>query len=282
MEVIGSPVEMSAWSDRVRASGKRICLVPTMGFFHEGHLALMRKAGEIGDKVVVSLFVNPMQFGAHEDLDRYPRAFARDCELAGQHNVSVMFAPSPDAVYPKGFQTRVEVEGLTGTLCGRSRPGHFAGVTTVVVKLFHMVKPHSAVFGEKDFQQLAVIKRMTIDLNLEVEIVSHPIVREKDGLAMSSRNSYLNAEERRRALCLHQALQLARGRVAAGERNASLLCVEVQQYIAGCAGAEIDYVAIVDSETLVSCDEITDQSLLALAVKIGRTRLIDNTHLLVS
>lgn len=279
MEIIYSPGVMAAWADRVRAEARTICLVPTMGFFHEGHLALMRRAGEIADAVVVSLFVNPMQFGVGEDLARYPRAFERDAELAAATGVAVLFAPTAEEVYPEGFRTRVSVGGLTETLCGLSRPGHFDGVTTVVAKLFHMVKPHLAVFGAKDFQQLAVIKKMVTDLNWDVGIVAHPIVREKDGLAMSSRNTYLSGEEREKALCLYRSLQLAGERVAAGESNAARLREEIHQYLTAYGDVHVDYVAIVDAETLASCDEITDRSLLALAVKIGRTRLIDNTLL---
>ncbi|TFG35307.1 MAG: pantoate--beta-alanine ligase [Desulfobacterales bacterium] len=279
MEIICSPGVMAAWADRVRAEGGTICLASTMGFFHEGHLALMRRAGEIADEVVVSLFVNPMQFGVGEDLARYPRAFERDAELAAAAGVAVLFAPAAGEVYPEGFRTRLSVGGLTETLCGLSRPGHFDGVTTVVAKLFHMVKPHLAVFGAKDFQQLAVIKKMVTDLNWDVGIVAHPIVREKDGLAMSSRNIYLSGEEREKALCLYRSLQLAGERVAAGERNAARLREEIHQYITAYGDVHVDYVAIVDAETLASCDQITDRSLLALAVKIGRTRLIDNTLL---
>lgn len=279
MDVIRSPGAMSSWADAMRGKGRTIALVPTMGFFHEGHLALMRKGAEIADEVVVSLFVNPMQFGPGEDLGRYPRAFGRDAELAGNAGVAVLFVPAPEDVYPRGFATRVEVDGLTETLCGASRPGHFAGVTTVVAKLFHMVKPHCAVFGEKDFQQLAVIKKMVADLNWDVKIVPHPIVREKDGLAMSSRNTYLDPEERDRALCLSRSLRLAAKKVAAGESDAVRLREEVITYLTDCGKISIDYVAVVDSETLQPCEVITEKSLLALAVKIGRTRLIDNTLL---
>ncbi|MBU4261266.1 MAG: pantoate--beta-alanine ligase [Proteobacteria bacterium] len=279
MEIISSPGVMAAWADKVRLGGRTICLVPTMGFFHDGHHALMRRAGEIADEVVVSLFVNPMQFGVGEDLARYPRAFERDTELAAATGVAVLFAPTPEDVYPEGFRTTVSVSGLTETLCGLSRPGHFDGVTTVVAKLFHIVKPHLAVFGAKDFQQLAVIRKMVADLNWDVNIIAHPIVREKDGLAMSSRNTYLSAAEREKALCLSRSLQLARKRVAAGEKDAAGLRDEIQQYITSQGDVDVDYVAIVDAETLASCEAITDRSLLALAVKIGRTRLIDNTLL---
>ena len=282
MEIIRSPHEMTAWSDRIRAAGKKISLVPTMGFFHEGHLALMRRGGQVGDEVVVSLFVNPMQFGPGEDLDRYPSAFERDCDLARENGVSVMFAPLADDVYPAGFQTRVEVNALTDTLCGASRPGHFAGVTTVVAKLFHMVKPHYAIFGKKDFQQLAVINKMVVDLNWDVEIIGHPIVREEDGLAMSSRNSYLDEQERRQALCLNRSLDFARQAVEKGERDALKLMDEVTEFLLKSGNVQIDYVSIVDSENLTNSKNITEKSLLALAVKIGRTRLIDNTLLMGS
>ncbi|MCK9296258.1 MAG: pantoate--beta-alanine ligase, partial [Desulfobulbaceae bacterium] len=279
METICSPGVMAAWADQVRRAGRTICLVPTMGFFHEGHLALMRRAGEIAGEVVVSLFVNPMQFGPSEDLSSYPRAFERDAELAAAAGAAVLFAPAADEVYPEGFRTTVSVSGLTETLCGRSRPGHFDGVTTVVAKLFHLVKPHFAVFGAKDFQQLAVIRKMVSDLNWDVNIIGHPIVREKDGLAMSSRNTYLSPAEREKALCLSRSLQLAGERVAAGEKDPARLRNEIWQYITSYGEVDVDYVAIVDAETLAPCDTITDKSLLALAVKIGRTRLIDNTLL---
>ena len=279
MEIIDSPRAMTAWSDRTRAAGRTICLVPTMGFLHDGHLALMRRAREIAGKVVVSLFVNPMQFGPGEDLARYPRAFERDAELVGAEGAAVLFAPKAEEMYPAGFQTRVAVAGLTDTLCGLSRPGHFDGVTTVVAKLFHLVNPHLAVFGQKDFQQLAIIKKMVIDLNWEVGIIAHPIVREPDGLAMSSRNTYLEPAERRKALCLYNSLQFGRKMVADGERDASRLREAVQQYIVSYGDVDVDYVAVVDAETLADCHTIAERSLLALAVKIGRTRLIDNALL---
>jgi pantoate--beta-alanine ligase len=279
MEIINAPGAMTAWAEAIRAAGRTIALVPTMGFFHAGHLALMRRARETGGEVVVSLFVNPMQFGPTEDLDRYPRALARDAELAAAEGAAVLFAPAAEEMYPAGFRTRVAVAGLTETLCGRSRPGHFDGVTTVVAKLFHLVKPHVAVFGQKDFQQLAVIKKMVIDLNWDVEIVAHPIVREPDGLAMSSRNTYLEPAERQKALCLYKALQLGGKMVAGGERDAGRLREAVYQYIVAAGGVEVDYVEVVDAQTLAGCRTIGAHCLLALAVKVGRTRLIDNALL---
>lgn len=279
MEILRSPLDMTAWSAKTRALGKTICLVPTMGYFHEGHLSLMRKAGELASEVVVSLFVNPMQFGANEDLDSYPSAFERDADMAEKNGAAVLFSPLADDVYPAGFQTRVEVGGLTDCLCGASRPGHFTGVTTVVAKLFHMVNPHFAIFGEKDFQQLAVIRKMVVDLNFNVEIVGYPIVREDDGLAMSSRNSYLDINERQQALCLSKSLYMAQEMVAQGERNAGKVRDEVILFLSGYKDARVDYVSIVDSDTLAASSDINEKTLLALAVRIGRTRLIDNGFL---
>lgn len=280
MEIIESPGEMTAWAEGVRSRGERIALVPTMGYFHEGHLALMRRGAALADRLVVSLFVNPIQFGPNEDLNRYPRAFARDREAAAGQGAAVLFAPRAEDVYPSGFASRVAVEGLTDTLCGASRPGHFTGVTTVVTKLFHMVAPHVAVFGEKDFQQLAVIRRMVADLNFPVEVIGHPIVREADGLAMSSRNSYLDPEERRRALCLYRSLVMAAAMVAGGERKSAAVETAVKEKISSLKEVSIDYVSIVDAKTLAPSPEVNPDSLLALAVKVGRTRLIDNCLLM--
>lgn len=279
MEKITSPAAMTAWADSRRAEGKKICLVPTMGFFHEGHLSLMRKGAKIADEVVVSLFVNPIQFAPGEDLDSYPRAFEQDAGLAEKNGAVVLFAPEVASVYPEGFCSRVEVDGITDQLCGASRPGHFSGVTTIVAKLFNMVKPHSAVFGEKDFQQLAVIRRMASDLNFDVEIIGYPIVREPDGLAMSSRNSYLSDQQREHALCLSQSMQVARQKVAEGEKNAAGLQEQIRNFILEFGEVTIDYVSIVNCRTLEFEAEISSDSLLALAVKIGKTRLIDNTLL---
>ena len=236
MKIIRSPQEMTAWSKEQAVAGKTIGFVPTMGFFHEGHLALMRRAGELADQVVVSLFVNPTQFGPKEDLAAYPRDFERDRELAAGVGVDVIFAPEAGDMYPPGASTTVIVgDELTGQLCGASRPGHFAGVATVVTKLFNIVRPDLAVFGEKDFQQLAVIRRMTADLNLGVEIIGHPIVREQDGLAMSSRNAYLTPAQRPAALSLVQSLHRAREMAANGETDRAIAA-----YIASriCRGLE--------------------------------------------
>jgi pantoate--beta-alanine ligase len=249
-----------------------------MGFFHEGHLRLMRKAREKAERTVVSLFVNPIQFGANEDLGRYPRDFARDCQLAEGEGVDVLFAPEAQAMYPPEASTRVIVSGLTDGLCGASRPGHFAGVTTVVAKLFHIIKPHCAVFGRKDFQQLAVVERMVADLNWDVEIIGHPIVREPDGLAMSSRNTYLSAPERQAALCLFRAIGHARRRVRTGLVEAKVLLLEVEELLLQEA-VTIEYVNLVDQATLQPQTMLRKGAVLAMAIKVGATRLIDNDNL---
>ena len=278
MEIIRTPVEMTAWANKVLADGQTIGLVPTMGFFHEGHLRLMRKAREKADRTVVSLFVNPIQFGANEDLGRYPRDFSRDSQLADAEGVDVLFAPEVQAMYPPEASTRVIVSGVTEGLCGASRPGHFAGVTTVVAKLFHIVKPHCAVFGRKDFQQLAVIERMVADLNWDVEIIGHPIVREPDGLAMSSRNIYLSAQERQAALCLFRAIGHARRRVRTGLVEAKVLLLEVEALLQQEA-VGIEYVNLVDQATLRPQVVLQKGAVLAMAIKVGATRLIDNDNL---
>jgi pantoate--beta-alanine ligase len=278
MEIIRTPAEMKAWANRTLAAGQTIGLVPTMGFFHEGHLRLMRKAGEKAERTVVSLFVNPIQFGANEDLGRYPRDFSRDCQLAQTEGVDILFAPEPHEMYPPEASTRVIVSGLTDVLCGASRPGHFAGVTTVVAKLFHLIKPHCAVFGRKDFQQLAVIERMVADLNWDVEIIGHPIVREADGLAMSSRNVYLSAPERQAALCLFRAIGHARRRVRTGLLETTVLLREVEELLEQ-AAVTIEYVSLVDQATLRPQAVLHKGAVLALAIKVGATRLIDNDNL---
>ncbi|CAK8716901.1 pantoate--beta-alanine ligase [Candidatus Electrothrix laxa] len=278
MKIIRDPQKMTAWSKEQTVAGKTIGFVPTMGFFHEGHLALMRRAGELADQVVVSLFVNPTQFGPQEDLAAYPRDFARDQELAASVGVDVIFAPEPEDMYPNGFNTTVTVgEELTDRLCGAARPRHFAGVATVVSKLFNIVRPDLAVFGEKDFQQLAVIRRMTEDLNLGVAIIGHPIIREQDGLAMSSRNTYLQEAEREAALSLSRALAMARTMAADGELHAESLAAALQEFILSFSGTDLDYISFVDQFTLQSVAEVNKDTVLALAVQInGRVRLIDN------
>lgn len=284
MDIINTPQEMYAWSRDRAISGKCVGLVPTMGYFHEGHLSLMRRAGTLCDQVVVSLFVNPTQFGPNEDLDRYPRDFERDMDMVRQEKVAAVFAPTPQLMYPQGFQTEIRVKELATYLCGKSRPVHFAGVATVVTKLLNIVQPEVAVFGEKDFQQLAIIRRLVADLNIPVRIVGHPIVREADGLAMSSRNANLDPANRAAALSLSTALELARAQAARGMRSVAELAPLLERHIHSFAGNVIDYVSFVDCDTLEPMSEINERTVLALAVhvagKTGQVRLIDNGYLL--
>ena len=281
MEIFNSPEAMRGWARKQALSGKTISLVPTMGYFHEGHLSLMRLAAQQGDLVVVSLFVNPTQFGPNEDLDRYPRDFERDMALVRQEKVAAVFAPPPELMYPQGFQAEVSVRNLAVHLCGRARPGHFAGVTTVVSKLFNIVQPDVAVFGEKDFQQLAIIRRMVCDMNIPVRIVSLPIVREADGLAMSSRNANLDPTNRVAALSLSTALHLARERCRQGVTSVAELTNILEAHILSFAGTAIDYASFVDCETLEPMTVVDERTVLALAVRIdGKVRLIDNGYVI--
>ena len=250
-------------------------LVPTMGYLHDGHLSLIRRAREECEHVFVSIFVNPAQFGPKEDLSKYPRDLERDLRLIEPYT-DVVWTPSEAMMYPEGFQTWVEVEALTKVLEGAMRPGHFRGVTTVVAKLFNGVQPHKAYFGQKDAQQVAVIRKMTRDLNFPIEIVVCPIVREPDGLAMSSRNVYLDPEQRKAATVLFRALNAARDLFEKGERSAETLRAIVQEVLAGEPLAEVQYVSCTDYDTLEELAEIKGKALLSLAVFFGKTRLIDN------
>lgn len=282
MEIIAAPQEMQALARRWREQGLTIAFVPTMGYFHRGHLSLMEYGRSVGDKLAVSLFVNPTQFGPGEDLDRYPRDLDRDAALAREVGVDVLFTPATEQMYPPGYQTFVTVEEVSRGLCGASRPGHFRGVATVVLKLFNIVMPHVAIFGEKDYQQLVVIRRLVADLNLPIEVVGRPIVREEDGLAMSSRNTYLSPEERRAALCLYRALQAARRLVSARKNRREEILATVRQVISQTPYTRIDYLALVDPETLEEVDAVRGAARLALAVWVGNTRLIDNCLLVES
>ncbi|MBU1055109.1 MAG: pantoate--beta-alanine ligase [Proteobacteria bacterium] len=268
--------DMQQYSDRIRENAECLAFVPTMGFLHEGHLALLKKARKLADVVVASIFVNPSQFGPGEDLESYPRNIERDLELMEKEHVDAVFIPDAKDIYPDRFQTYVELQSLPEHLCGLSRPVLFKGVATIVSKLFNIVKPHIAVFGQKDFQQLLVIKQMVCDLNYDIEIVGVPTVREKDGLAMSSRNSYLSQEERIHALSLYKSLNKALEMAKAGERDTSKIIKEATDIIISCPDSTIDYIMICDSETLKNLDTIDRPALMALAVKIGTTRLIDN------
>src|SRR5512143_502465 len=282
MREIVTAAEMRAWADQARGAGQRIGLVPTMGYLHDGHLSLVAEARRRAEACVASIFVNPLQFGPSEDLDRYPRDLPRDRAALSAAGVDVLYLPTAAEMYPAGFQTDVTVATVSRGLCGRSRPGHFAGVTTVVTKLFNAVKPHVAVFGEKDFQQLAVIRRMASDLDTGIEVIGAPIVREADGIAMSSRNAYLSAAERTAARCLSRALAAAREAVAGGARGAADVLAAARAVLDAEPAARVDYVTLVDVDSLEPVDRIAGRALLALAVFIGRTRLIDNTILTAS
>jgi len=263
----------------LKRQGNRIAFVPTMGFLHEGHASLMREGRTRGDVLVLSIFVNPTQFGLNEDLASYPRNLEGDCALAESCGVDFVFAPTAAGMYPPGFQTTVALGPLTEPLCGASRPGHFNGVAVVVTKLFGIVQPDCALFGKKDFQQLAIIRQMAVDLNLAVEIIGMPIVREPDGLAMSSRNSYLSVEQRQQALCLSRAIQKVRELFKGGETSVDRLLGEARMIITAVRGASVDYLELRTSTTLEPAVTATADTLFALAVKIGSTRLIDNTVL---
>jgi pantoate--beta-alanine ligase len=276
MKICKAIDDMRAASRAAHREGKRLGFVPTMGALHEGHLSLMRAAKAKCDVVAVSIFVNPLQFGPSEDLAKYPRTFEPDRQLLEKEGVNLLFAPTPDEMYPAGAVTYVTVEGLSEKLCGRSRPGHFRGVTTVVAKLFHIVEPDLAFFGQKDAAQATIIRRMVRDLNLPVEIVICPIVREPDGLAMSSRNAYLSPQERKSALVLQRSLTQVRNRFDQGERNATNLIAAGKQVLAQEPAVRLDYFEIVDPATLDPMQEVTSSTLVAIAAFVGKTRLIDN------
>lgn len=279
MRIFDKIEELQEYLAFQQAKGKSIGLVPTMGYLHEGHLSLIERSAADNDVTVVSVFVNPTQFGPSEDLETYPRDLERDKRLAEQTGADVMFTPSPEEMYPDGYRTYITVEGLSGMLCGKTRPIHFRGVATVVCKLLHIVSPDRAYFGQKDAQQLVVIRRMVRDLNLSVKIVGCPIVREADGLAKSSRNVYLTEGERHRAPILYQSLCMAQQMVEAGERKADTLRDAIVEKIQSASPTRIDYVEIVGSDTLEPVTLLAGRVLIALAVKFGNTRLIDNIEL---
>lgn len=276
MKIIHSIEEMRLYLLGVKKAGKTVGLVPTMGYLHEGHLTLMKRAKENCDLVVTSIFVNPTQFGVGEDYEQYPRDLKRDGALAEGVGVDVIFAPSTDEMYPKDYHTFVQVQALTAGLCGASRPTHFRGVTTVVTKLLLIIQPDYAYFGQKDAQQVTVIERMVEDLNIPVTIIRVPIVREEDGLAMSSRNVYLTPEERKEALVLSHSLIEAEALIKKGERKSEIIRKMIEQKIGESSRAQIDYVAIVDGKTLERIDLLSGKVLIALAVKYSKARLLDN------
>lgn len=276
MQIIETIREMKALIRDVRLKGGTVGFVPTMGYLHEGHLTLMREAKSKTDYVVTSIFVNPLQFGAGEDYEEYPRDLSRDSQLAAEVGVDVIFAPQVREMYPKGYCAFVEVEGLTDKLCGKSRPGHFKGVTTVVTKLFNIVQPDISFFGQKDAQQALVLKKMVEDLNMNLDIEVVPIVREEDGLAMSSRNAYLNPDERIASLVLSHSLRKAQTIIDEGERNPNKIIEAVRESINQEPLAKIDYVDILSVPGLESLSTLEGRFLIALAVFMGKTRLIDN------
>jgi len=276
MKIITSLAEIQAYCRSARTDGASIGLVPTMGFLHEGHLSLMRRARAENDVLVVSIFVNPTQFGQGEDYKEYPRDLQRDSEMAESVGVDVIFTPAPEDMYPKGYATFVNVERITKKMCGASRPGHFRGVTTVVAKLFNLIYPNKAYFGQKDAQQSVVIRRMVADLNFDVKIIVMPTVREEDGVAMSSRNRYLSAEGRQAALVLSRSLRIAKELIESGQHDTAEILRKMREVIEAQTLAKIDYIAIVNADTLDDLNIIKGKTLIALAVFIGKTRLIDN------
>jgi len=276
MKVIRSVKEMSKFSRQQLLSGRKIGFVPTMGALHQGHAGLIREARRKNDLVVVSIFVNPLQFGPNEDYKRYPRDLSRDSRLCRKEGVDVIFYPGAGDLYPQGHKTYIEIEELSGVLCGKFRPGHFRGVAAIVAKLFNIVNPDVAYFGQKDIQQAVIIKRMVFDLNIPVKIKIMPIVREKDGLAFSSRNRYMNPGERENAVVLYQALNKARDLINLGEDDPKIVIGQMRKFINKRGIAKIDYISVVDPERLKPVDKISIGSIIALAVWMGKTRLIDN------
>lgn len=279
IKVVNGIKEMRALSNSLRNEGKTISFVPTMGALHDGHISLMREGKKHGDALVASVFVNPAQFGRGEDFQSYTRDTEGDLRKMESAGVDAAFFPHAEEIYPPGYETYVEVTELEKPLCGRFRPGHFRGVATIVLKLFNIVKPHAALFGQKDYQQLQIIKKMVSDLNLEVDIIGMPIVREESGLAMSSRNSYLSPEEREKASCLSLALGRIKKSFDAGERDASALVREGYDVLGGASIGDVDYLEIRDGATLGDKAAASPGDVAALAVRIGNARLIDNTVL---
>lgn len=276
MRIIQQIAAMQSWSENQRCLGRRLVFVPTMGFLHEGHLSLVRDAKTRGDKVIVSIFVNPAQFTPEEDFATYPRDLERDRQLLDREGIDVLFNPSVDEIYPEGYQTSIKVEKLGALLCARFRPGHFRGVATIVAKLFNIVRPHLAIFGCKDYQQVQIVRQLVRDLNLPIEVIAHPTVREPDGLAMSSRNAYLDPQERKAALCLSRSLRMAEALARQGERRAKIILERVTGELEKESLARVEYVSLIDAESLQDVDQLEGPAVLALAVRIGKARLIDN------
>jgi pantoate--beta-alanine ligase len=280
MRIIKTVKEIQEAAESLRKEGKKIGLVPTMGYLHEGHLSLVKMARGLTDVVVVSIFVNPAQFGPKEDFSKYPRDLQRDVKLLEKEHTDIVFFPEDKDMYPEGYSTNIQVKGLEDYLCGKTRAGHFVGVATVVAKLLNIVKPNLAVFGQKDYQQMRVIQKMVKDLNMDIEIIPHPTLREKDGLAMSSRNTYLSPTEREKALLIYRAIKKVEEIFKEGQREAPALKEEAKRVLSSKNGIDIEYISICNTDTLEEVDQIKDKALLAIACRIGRTRLIDNTILM--
>ena len=278
MNIIENIRDTKAEIKRLRQEGKSIGFVPTMGFLHEGHMSLVTKSVEENDITVVSIFVNPTQFGPNEDLEAYPRDFERDKAMLIEAGADIIFFPSPEEIYPKKYLTTVKLTGVTENLCGLSRPGHFDGVSTIVCKLFNIVAPDKAYFGSKDYQQLQVIKSMVRDLDMDVEVIGMPIIREADGLAMSSRNVYLKDAERESALSLSKSFDLVQKLIDEGEKDAKAIRTRIIDFILFHKNTNVDYVELVDPQMINSLDQIDVDFVLALAVKVGKARLIDNKY----
>ncbi|MCK5541417.1 MAG: pantoate--beta-alanine ligase [Desulfobacterales bacterium] len=279
MEIFKKASEMQAWSRQIIKQGETICLVPTMGYFHKGHLSLIEKGKTLYDRLVVSIFVNPTQFGENEDLDSYPVDLDNDLCHAERLHTDAVFLPSKNEMYKENFQAYVELANLPNHLCGLSRPVHFKGVATIVTKLFNIVMPDAAVFGQKDYQQLRIIRQMTKDLNFDIKIIGAPIVREDDGLAMSSRNAYLTPKQRESGLCLSKSIEKAKAMIKLGETDADIILNKIDVFINSFEKAQIDYATLCDPETLETVKGIKGKTLFALAVNFGKTRLIDNAIL---
>ncbi|MCK5162418.1 MAG: pantoate--beta-alanine ligase [Desulfobacula sp.] len=276
MDILKTKPEMQEWSKNKKKESKTICFVPTMGYLHQGHISLMEKGKPLCDSLVLSIFVNPTQFGPNEDLDSYPSDIENDLALAKKAGVTAVFLPNKQNIYPENYQTEISLQYLPNFLCGKSRPVHFAGVATVVTKLFNIVMPDVAVFGQKDYQQLQVIRQLTLDLDFNIKIVAGDIIREKDGLAMSSRNAYLSKSQRTSALSLSKSLRLAGKLIARGEKNPVAIRNEIETFIQSFPETNIEYISFCNPATLEDIDNIENQVLLAIAVKLGKTRLIDN------
>jgi pantoate--beta-alanine ligase len=276
MDILKTKSEMQEWSKNKKRKLKTICFVPTMGYLHQGHFSLMEKGRALSDALVVSIFVNPTQFGPNEDLDSYPSNIENDFVLAKKAGVDAVFLPTKENIYPENFQTQITLAHLPGFLCGQFRPVHFAGVATIVTKLFNIVMPDMAIFGQKDYQQLQIIRQLTLDLDFDIKIIAGEIIREKDGLAMSSRNAYLSDSQRKSARSLSKSLNLAKELMAKGEKNSLTLSNKLETFIGTFPETTIEYISFCNPKTLENVDKIQDEVLLAIAVKIGKIRLIDN------